>query len=628
MPCYDCGSVGAWRSLVARVVRDDEVGGSNPLAPTILRRAPAATHIPEYRVEHGGELVTTIALGLTAAFLAAFVARRLRLPSIVGYLVAGVALGPFTPGVFADQELALELAEIGVVLLMFGVGIHFSFRDLLAVRGVAIPGAVVQIAVATTLGVVLATALGWGVPAGIVLGLSLSVASTVVLLRALIQRNALDTVHGRAAVGWLIVEDIFTVLVLVLLPGFALGAAGADAGSNVAVTLGEAVLKAAVLGVLVVVVGTRVVPWLLLQVAREGSQEMFTLGVLAVALGIAFVSSAVFGVSLALGAFLAGAVVGETDLSHKAAADALPLRDAFAVLFFVSVGMLLDPAYLLQNPLAILAVVALVVVGKSLAAIGIVALLGYPLRTGLTVGAGLAQVGEFSFILATAGVTLGVLPAEAYQLVVAGALISITLNPLLFALVDPVDSWLKARPALRRRLERGGGVLARPVPRAEPISGHAVICGWGRVGRVVARALEARGFSYVVIEEDRRTVETLRERGTDALYGDIADAALLQHAGIARARVLVFAAYDPPAAEFAVEHSRRVNPRIEIVARVETPEEARRLLDRGATQTVEGERELAVQMARYTLRRFGVTSREVEAITQGLRRRPEPAPSV
>ena len=579
-------------------------------------------------MEHGSDLITTVALGLSAAFLGGFVARRLRLPSIVGYLLAGVALGPFTPGLFADTGIATELAEIGVILLMFGVGIHFSFRDLLAVRGIAVPGAVIQITVATVLGVGLAVLLGWGVPAGIVLGLALSVASTVVLLRALMQRNALDSIHGRAAVGWLIVEDIFTVLVLVFLPSLALLVEGGSGGASILLPLGEALLKAAALGVVMVVVGARVVPWLLLQVARDGSQEMFTLAVLAVALGIAFASSAIFGVSLALGAFLAGAVVGETDLSHKAAADALPLRDAFAVLFFVSVGMLLDPGYLIANPLAVAAVVALIVIGKSVAAVVTVAMLGYPLRTGLTVGAGLAQIGEFSFILATAGVGLALLPEEAYQLIVAGALISITLNPLLFATVDPIDAWFKARPALRRRLDRGGGRLARPAPEDAPMSGHAVICGWGRVGRTVARALEARGFGYVVIEEHRRTVEALRARGIHALYGDIADATLLTHAGVERARVLVFAAYDPPAAEFAVEHARGVNARIEIVARVETPEEARRLLDRGASQVVEGERELAVQMARYTLRRFGVTSREVDAITQGLRRRPEPAGAV
>jgi CPA2 family monovalent cation:H+ antiporter-2 len=579
-------------------------------------------------LEHGGELITTIALGLSAAFVGGFVARRLRLPSIVGYLLAGVALGPFTPGLFADPDVATELAEIGVILLMFGVGIHFSFRDLLAVRGIAIPGAIVQITAATVLGIGLAVILGWGVAAGVVLGLALSVASTVVLLRALMQRNALDSVHGRAAVGWLIVEDIFTVLVLVLLPSFALLTSGeTTGGAAILLPLGEALLKAAALGVVMVVVGARVVPWLLLQVAREGSQEMFTLAVLAIALGIAFASSAIFGVSLALGAFLAGAVVSESDMSHKAAADALPLRDAFAVLFFVSVGMLLDPGYLIDNPLSVLAVVALIIVGKSIAAMGIVALLGYPLRTGLTVGAGLAQVGEFSFILATAGVGLAILPEEAYQLVVAGALISITLNPLLFAAIDPIDAWFKARPRLRRRLDRGGGRLARPAPEHEPMAGHAVICGWGRVGRTVARALEDRGFGYVVVEEHRRTVESLRARGIQALYGDIADADLLGHAGLQRARVLVFAAYDPPSAEFVIEHARRVNPRIEVVARVETPEEARRLLDLGASQTVEGERELGVQMARYTLRRFGVTSREVEAITQGLRRRPDPSPT-
>ena len=479
-------------------------------------------------MEHGSDLIATIALGLSAAFLAGFVARRLRLPSIVGYLVAGVALGPFTPGLVANQAIATELAEIGVILLMFGVGIHFSFRDLLAVRGIAIPGAVGQIAFATVLGIGLAVALGWGVPAGVVLGLAVSVASTVVLLRALMQRNALDSIHGRAAVGWLIVEDIFTVLVLVLLPSFAVLVSGEASGMAVLLPLGEAILKAVALGIVMVVVGARVVPWLLVQVAREGSQEMFTLAVLAVALGIAFASSVVFGVSLALGAFLAGAVVGETDVSHKAAADALPLRDAFAVLFFVSVGMLLDPAYLLANPLAVLAVVALIVVGKSLAAIGIVAALGYPLRTGLTVGAGLAQIGEFSFILATAGAGLGLLPDEAFQLVVAGALISITINPLLFAAVDPLDAWLKRRPELRRRLDRGGGRLAEPRTGHEPMTampssaaGAASAAPWRAPSRPA-------GFGYVVVEEHRRTVEALRERGIEALYGDIADAELLR----------------------------------------------------------------------------------------------------
>jgi CPA2 family monovalent cation:H+ antiporter-2 len=576
-------------------------------------------------MEHEGTLIATIALGLSAAFVAGFVARRFGLPPIVGYLLAGVALGPFTPGLFADPAVATELAEIGVILLMFGVGIHFSVRDLLRVWRVAVPGAVVQSTVATLLGIGLASALGWDLAAGLVLGLAVSVASTVVLLRALMQRNALDTPHGRAAVGWLIVEDIFTVLVLVLLPSLALLFGGRALGPELALEFAVAIGKAAALAIIMLVVGARLVPWVLLQVARDGSGEMFTLSVLAVALGLAFASSAIFGVSLALGAFLAGAVVGESDVSHKAASDAIPLRDAFAVLFFVSVGMLLDPAYLLEHPFAVAGVVALVVVGKSLAAIGIVAALGFPLRTGLTVGAGLAQIGEFSFILATAGVATGLLPDDAFQLIVAGALVSITVNPLLFAAVDPLDAWLKRRPGIRSLLERPGGALARPTPTTRALSGHAVLCGYGRVGRMVVRALEQRGFSYVVIDEDRRTVEELRRRGIAALYGDLADDKLLDHVGIGRARVMVFAAYDPPAAEFAVEHARRANPRIEIVARVETDDEARRLRERGVSQTVEGERELAVQVARYTLRRFGVSANEVEVVAQGLRRRSEGA---
>jgi CPA2 family monovalent cation:H+ antiporter-2 len=574
-------------------------------------------------MDHDGGLIATIALGLTAAFATGFVARRIGVPPIVGYLLAGVALGPFTPGLFADPGIATELAEIGVILLMFGVGIHFSFRDLLGVWRVAVPGAIGQIAVATLLGIVLGLTLGWGLAGGLVLGLAVSVASTVVLLRALMQKNALDSVHGRAAVGWLIVEDLFTVLVLVLLPSLALLFSGETVGWELTAAFATAIGKAAALGILMLVVGVRLVPWLLLQVARDGSGEMFTLSVLAVAIGLAFASSAIFGVSLALGAFLAGAIVGESDVSHKAASDAIPLRDAFAVLFFVSVGMLLDPAYLLEHPLQVVAIVALIVVGKSLAAIGIVALLRYPVRTGLTVGAGLAQVGEFTFILATAGVAVGMLPEDAFQLVVAGAIISITLNPALFAAVGPFEAWVKRRPRLRAVLERSGGSLTRPTPATRVLAGHAVLCGYGRVGRMVVRALQQRGFSYVVLDEDRRAIEELRGRGTPAIYGDLADGAVLDHAGVARARVLVFAAYDPPAAEFAVEYARRRNPRIEIVARVETPEEARRLRERGVSQTVEGESELAVQVARYTLRRFGVSASEVEVIAQGLRRRTE-----
>ena len=353
-------------------------------------------------MDHQPALITTIAIGLTAAFVGGLVARRLRLPTIVGYLVAGVAIGPFTPGLIADQAVATELAEIGVILLMFGVGIEFSIADLLAVRRIAVPGAIAHVALVTLLGVGVGVALGWGVGGGLVLGLAISIASTVVLLRALMERNELDSPQGRIALGWLIVEDLLTVLVLVLLPTIApvLSGGRTEAG-EVVLEVGVALVKAAVFAVLILFVGARVVPRLLLIVARERSRELFTLSILAVALGIAFVASSLFGVSFALGAFLAGAVVSESDMSHQAAADALPLRDAFAVLFFVSVGMLLDPAFLLAQPALVLAISFLIVVVKAVLKFAIVAAFGYPARTGLTVGAGLAQVGEFSFILAT-----------------------------------------------------------------------------------------------------------------------------------------------------------------------------------------------------------------------------------
>jgi CPA2 family monovalent cation:H+ antiporter-2 len=401
-------------------------------------------------LDHEPVLISTIAIGLSAAFIGGLMARRLRLPTIVGYLVAGVAIGPFTPGLVADTDVAAELAEIGVILLMFGVGIHFSIRDLLAVRGIAVPGAVGQILVATLLGVGLGVALGWGVGGGLVLGLAVSVASTVVLLRALEDRGALQSPEGRAAIGWLIVEDLFTVVMLVFLPTVAhlLGGTGdPGATANPLVEVAIAVGKVAIFAALMIVAGARLVPKLLELVAHDGSRELFTLAVLAIAVGIAFIAAAVFDVSFALGAFLAGVVVGESDVSHQAAEDALPLRDAFAVLFFVSVGMLLDPAYLVEQPLAIVAVVVLVVVAKSVAAFAIVAVLRQPVLTGLTVAAGLAQIGEFSFILATMGLSLELLPSEGVQLIVAGALFSITLNPFVFRAIEPVAEWLGRRSA-------------------------------------------------------------------------------------------------------------------------------------------------------------------------------------
>jgi CPA2 family monovalent cation:H+ antiporter-2 len=575
-------------------------------------------------------LIATIAIGLTVAFAGGFLARRLGLPPIVGYLLGGVAVGPFTPGFVADADVASQLAEIGVILLMFGVGIHFSIRDLLAVRRIALPGAIGQISVATTVGVGLGLWLGWTFGEALVLGLAVSVASTVVLLRALLERHSLESIHGRIAVGWLIVEDLFTVLALVVLPALAVvlgGGVAEVAAPNdplaIAVELGLTLGKAALLGVLMFVVGVRVVPRLLAQVARDGSKELFTLAVLAVAIGIAFASSALFGVSLALGAFLAGAVVGESDLSHQAAADALPLRDAFAVLFFVSVGMLFDPAFLLEMPLAVIGIVTLVVGVKAVVAFAIVAAYGYPLRTGLTVAAGLAQIGEFSFILAGLGMRLELLPDQGFQLIVAGSLLSITLNPFLFAALDTVEEWIRVRPRLAMALQRRAGALGRLAagPAREGLRHHAVLCGHGRVGSVIARALERRGFKYLVVEQDRVKVEELRARGIPAIYGDAANEAVLEQVGLETARVLVLAIPDPPAARHALEYAKRVNPRIEVVARTHSDAERAQLLNLGARQAVLGERELAVQLARFTLRRFGVSSAETDAIAQGLRGR-------
>jgi K+:H+ antiporter len=420
---------------------------------------------------HEADLIATIALALGAAFVGGLVARHARLPPIVGYLLAGVAIGPFTPGLVADPAIALQLAEIGVVLLMFGVGLHFSVRDLMAVRSVAVPGALAQIATATGLGLVTALAMGWHAYEGLVLGLSISVASTVVLLRALEERGELAGRPGRVAIGWLIVEDLFTVLALVLLPTLATafgtrGPAGGEATALGAVgSMGLAIGKAAVLATVMLVLGTRFLPWLLDHVERGASRELFTLAVLAVALGIAYGASVLFDVSLALGAFLAGAVLSGSHLSDRAARDVLPLSDTFGVLFFVAVGMLLDPAILIRMPAPILGLVIVVVVGKSLVALLIVAMLGQPLRTGLTVAAGLAQVGEFSFIVATAGRTLGLLPEDGFQLIVAVALVSISLNPLLFAAVDPAERWLSQRPLVRRLVERGEGRRRGPLSR-------------------------------------------------------------------------------------------------------------------------------------------------------------------
>jgi CPA2 family monovalent cation:H+ antiporter-2 len=583
-------------------------------------------------MDHEPVLISTIAIGLSAAFIGGLIARRLGLPAIVGYILAGVAIGPFTPGLIADTSVATELAEIGVILLMFGVGIHFSVRDLLAVRSIAVPGAIVQTIVAGLLGIGLGVTLGWPPAQGLVLGLALSIASTVVLLRTLTDRNELDTDQGQISVGWLIVEDLLAVLVLVLLPTLAPiltgqvdpAVAGPAALGDVALALG----KAAAFSILMIVAGARLVPWLMLVVAREGSRELFTLAVLAIAVGLAFVASTVFGVSFARGAFLAGAVVSESDMSHQAAADALPLRDAFAVLFFVSVGMLLDPTYLLADPLPVLAVLAVIVIGKALTKLAVMAVAGYPPTIALTVAAGLAQVGEFSFIVGTLGRQLGLLPDAGYQLIVAGALLSIAVNPVLFALIRPIDRRVRGNPALMALLNRRSGDLGRLTREQQDGNRlHAIICGYGRVGRLIGPALDRRGFRYVVITQQRDEVDRLRRGGGVAIYGDAADPVVLGMAGIDHARVLVVATSDPSEARLIVERARALNAGVDLVVRTHSDTEAAFLQNLGGkVQAVHGERELAVQMARYALRRFGISATESEAIAQGLRGRPYAAP--
>ena len=572
---------------------------------------------------HETALIATIAVGLSVAFAGGFLALRLRLPPIVGYLLAGIVVGPFTPGFIADVELAPQLAEIGVILLMFGVGIHFSLSDLLAVRGIAIPGAIAQIAVATAMGIGLAYLWGWGFGAGLVLGFALSVASTVVLLRALMQRDEIDSTQGRVAVSWLIVEDLFIVLALVMIPVLA-GPLGGDPGEGssnalvaIALTLGKVVLLVA----LMLFVGARVIPWLLVQVARTGSKEMFTLAVLSIALGVAFGSAALFGVSLALGAFLAGLVISEPDMSHRAAEDALPLRDAFAVLFFVSVGMLFDPQVLIESPDRVLAVIAIIVVGKTVAAGLIVLALGYPIRIALTVAAALAQIGEFSFILAEVGLDLNLLPEEGRSLILAGAIFSITLNSVLFLTIDPIERWVRSRPRLAAIIERRGAALSQLPETAHHagISDHVVLCGYGRVGQVIGQTLRRWDIPYVVIEMSRVTVEQLREEGIDAIYGDASNRVILEHAHLSDARALVVAIPDPPAIQHIVEYARQVNPDIDIVVRTHSERERQVLHQSGVGQAVMGELELALEMARFTLDRFNVDEDESQAVMQELR---------
>ncbi len=557
---------------------------------------------------HNVALITTLVAALGAALAFGFLAARFKLPVLVGYLAAGIVIGPFTPGFVADAELSAQFAEIGVMLLMFGVGLHFSIDELLAVRKIAIPGAIVQITVATLLGLAVSNLWGWNLAEGLVFGLTLSVASTVVLLRALESRGILETVNGHIAVGWLIVEDLVTVLVLVLLPPLSLwlGGSGQVTGQQLFTALALTLGKVALFVGFMVIGGRRLVPWIAWHIARVGPRELFTLCVIAIAMGIAYGAAELFGVSFALGAFFAGMVMRESPLSHRAAEESLPFRDSFSVLFFVSVGMLFDPQVLVHEPLRIVAVVAIIVIGKSLAAFVLVLLFGYPFNTALTVSAGLAQIGEFSFILAGLGLSLGILPEAASSLILAGAIISIAVNPLVFHAIEPLQVWIRAKSKRAQLFERSEDPLAT-LPMTTDLnrlSGHVVIVGYGRVGRRIGAALTAQGISFVLAEENREIIQAAREQGIAAVSGDATEPMVLVQAHIHRARLLVIATPDTLNVRRMIEIARTVNPRIETVVRTHSEQEAELLEKEGAGKIFLGEHELASSMNQYILGRY------------------------
>ena len=565
-------------------------------------------------MDHNIVLITTIAAGFGLALIFGFIAERLKTPALVGYLLAGIAISPTTPGFVADIGIASQLSEIGVMLLMFGVGLHFSLDDLLAVKRIALPGAIVQMAVATALGMALATWWGWSLGAGLVLGLSLSCASTVVLLKALESRGLLESMNGQIAVGWLIVEDLVTVLILVLLPSFAAMLGGTNesvhAEEPLWYTIGITLLLVSAFIALMLIVGRRVLPWLLWQVARTGSRELFTLAVVAVAICIAYGAAALFNVSFALGAFFAGMVMRESKFSHRAAEESLPLRDAFAVLFFVSVGMLFDPAVLIEEPLRVLAVVAIIVVGKSLAAMLLVFMLGYPLNTVLIVAASLGQIGEFSFILAGLGLSLGLMPAEGMSLVLAGALISIAFNPIAFAAILPFKNWMLKHSTLARKYENRDDPFAELPMSTERkfLEGQVVLVGYGHVGHQIAKALAERDIPYIIAEQNRELVQNLRKQGINAVSGDATEPSVLIQAHITDADMLVIATGDPLNVRQMIDTARTLNPDIEIVLRTRSEDETKLLRKDNMGTVFFGEEELAKSMTHHILDRFNAKS--------------------
>ena len=542
---------------------------------------------------HDISLISTLAAGFALAMVFGFIAAKLRLPPLVGYLLAGVAIGPSTPGFVANMSLASQLAEIGVMLLMFGVGLHFSVADLLSVKRIAIPGAIVQIGVAMTMGGLTAHYWGWPLGEALVFGLCLSVASTVVLLKALEARGLLETVNGRIAIGWLVVEDLVMVLVLVLLPAFAslLGGSVAPPAASAPdaalwQTIGLTLAKVTAFIATMMIVGKRVLPELLWWVARTGSRELFTLCVIACAVGVAFAAAKLFDVSFALGAFFAGMMMQGSEYSHRAADESLPLRDAFAVLFFVSVGMLFDPAFVLQEPGKLAAVVGIILIGKTLAAVALVLLFKYPLSTALTVGASLAQIGEFSFILAGVGMSLGLLTQEGQNLILAGALVSIALNSALFSAMQPLLNWLKSRSQWAMQLDNRDDPLAQLPDSvdASSLTHQIVLVGYDAVGQRIAQALSAQQRRFVVADADRERVESLRAQHIPAVCGDVTDPAVLIQAHIARASILIITDSDSMRIRQMADIARTLNPTVRLLACSANAEEAQRL-----AQDIDGE---------------------------------------
>ncbi|ENV01412.1 MULTISPECIES: cation:proton antiporter [Acinetobacter] len=555
---------------------------------------------------HDVDLIILLAVGFGVALIFGYFAARLRLPPLIGYLIAGIIISPNTPGIVADIHLANQLAELGVMFLMFGVGMHFSLNDLLLVRRIALPGAILQIAVATLLGIGVSMLWGWNFGSALVFGLSLSCASTVVLLKALGDRGLLDSVNGKIAVGWLLVEDLVMVLVLVLLPATAVllgGKAPAGADSNIWLTLGITLLKVIGFIAFMLIVGKRVVPIIMQFVARLGSRELFTLTVVAAAVSIAYGSYAIFGVSMALGAFFAGMVVKESDFSHRAEEETLPLREIFSILFFVSVGMLFDPHILVERPLQILAVIAIIMIGKTLAAMALVLFFRYPINTALTVGASLAQIGEFSFILATLGVSLGLLTLEAQNLILAGALFSITLNSFIFSAIEPVQRWIRERSHLARLLERSGDPLAMLPDEVDQayLRDQVVIVGYGGVGRRITENLINENIKVVIAEENREIVEKLRQANIAAVSGVATEPSVLIQAHIMHARLLVISPMDILDIHRIVSIAKQLNPQIQVLICAESKEEAAIIREENIGEVFYAKEEMAKNMSHHIL---------------------------